>query len=204
MLNMKTLPDRLIEICSDLGLPTGRGRNTALSELLGITTGRVSQLFPKDGSRDPNVRLSEEALRRVVAKGYNADWVQIGKGEKYQGKPLAKNTQTVAPTNTLETTKSPDDVIKAVESLLALVNLPLSVLTQEADKGQALKRITQALAGANPIPTEPDNEWWQPNTGKPGGFTLISPEEIDSNVRPEPILDEDIRSLEQLNSTKKA
>lgn len=128
-----TLADRLLEICGDLELPTGRGRNAALSELLGLSSGRVSQLFPKDGTRDPNVRLSEEALRRLVAKGYNADWIQGSGDKKFQVR--ARSSAVTA---------SPGDLLKVVEMVLGIAGVPLSALVPDIE--HAKERLAEALS----------------------------------------------------------
>lgn len=66
---MKT---RLFEIAADLG--EHDPSNRYFESLLGMSSGRVSQLF-KEGT---NTKLGATSLNRLVKLGYNPDWVQQG------------------------------------------------------------------------------------------------------------------------------
>ncbi|MDB5801776.1 MAG: hypothetical protein JWL63_2715 [Rhodocyclales bacterium] len=65
-----------------MGLPEGRGRSTALGKVLGLSSGRLTQIM-KDGLHDPSISLSERALRPLVERGYSPEWVQDGAGSKW-------------------------------------------------------------------------------------------------------------------------
>lgn len=70
---------RLIEVALDLG-EGAPPDNRYFEELLKLSSGRISQLFA-EGSAS---KLGAESLSRLVAKGFNPDWIQYGKPhEKY-------------------------------------------------------------------------------------------------------------------------
>ena len=73
---MKTLYERLLEICSDHGIESPRPRD--ISNICGISSGRPKQI--KDAGEA--ARLGADTLSKLVAKGYSPQWVQDGKGEK--------------------------------------------------------------------------------------------------------------------------
>jgi phage repressor protein C with HTH and peptisase S24 domain len=69
---METLWSRLKLIAEEQGhIPPIRG--TVIQELIGVTSGRVSQI-----KLDPTTSLSEESMARLTARGYNPDWVRDG------------------------------------------------------------------------------------------------------------------------------
>ncbi len=65
---------RLIEVALDLGegVPPD---NRYFEDLLDLSSGRISQLFA-EGSAS---KLGTKALSRLVARGFNPDWIQYGK-----------------------------------------------------------------------------------------------------------------------------
>lgn len=74
---MSTLKQRLFEIAHDLGscdpIP-----NTYFQKLLGLSSGRISQLFLPGAAE----KLGAGAIGRLTKYGYSADWIQTGKKPK--------------------------------------------------------------------------------------------------------------------------
>ncbi len=65
---------RLIAVALDLG-EGAPPDNRYFEDLLDLSSGRISQLFA-EGSAS---KLGTKALSRLVAKGFNPDWIQYGK-----------------------------------------------------------------------------------------------------------------------------
>lgn len=71
---MENLYDRLLWICHDQGIET-RHQGKAICELLGISSGRPSQIKNEGAA----AKLNEEQMSKLTAKGYARDWVANGK-----------------------------------------------------------------------------------------------------------------------------
>lgn len=73
---MNPMEARLREIAAELGEHSPA--NTYFQDLLGLSSGRITQLFDAGA----NSKLGAASLSRLVAKGYNPDWVQHGPPHK--------------------------------------------------------------------------------------------------------------------------
>ena len=82
---MKTLFDRLLEICKDQGIENPRSKD--VSRICKISSGRPSQIKEAGES----ARLGADTLQRLVALGYSPSWIQEGKQPKFLS-PLSYGT----------------------------------------------------------------------------------------------------------------
>jgi hypothetical protein len=71
---MKTLKERLFEIARDRGEQSPSNRY--FEALLGLSSGRITQLF-KPGASD---KISARVTAKLEALGYSSNWVLEGKG----------------------------------------------------------------------------------------------------------------------------
>lgn len=69
--------DRLLEVCVDLKLPTGRGRDSALARMLNLTPNAVRKWFNGDGT--PELKRAVEIARLAHV---NVIWLLQGEGPK--------------------------------------------------------------------------------------------------------------------------
>jgi len=76
MVSMGKLFDRLKEIALEQGAEDAHGLNNRIAEMIGRSSGRVGQIKT---STDPNEKLGEDSLARLVRLGYSPDWVNHGK-----------------------------------------------------------------------------------------------------------------------------
>ena len=83
---------RLIEVALDLGEEAAPD-NRYFEDLLDLSSGRISQLFATGSAS----KLGAKALSRLVAKGFNPDWIQYGKPHaKYLR--TGKQDESITPT----------------------------------------------------------------------------------------------------------
>lgn len=129
---MKTLYERLIDICRDQGVE--QPRNADIQRLCGLTSGRVTQI-KNAGSA---ARLGDESLRSLIRLGYFADWVQEGRGPK---RDLSPSSDTRLGSSRVEsevrlpvTTERERTIAEIVEVLNKMSNKGLAVMLGRADE----------------------------------------------------------------------
>lgn len=74
---MSAIEQRLLEVAHDLG-QSDPVPNTYFQELLGLSSGRISQLFEPGAI----AKLGAKSIGRLTKLGYNPDWIQEGRPPK--------------------------------------------------------------------------------------------------------------------------